>query len=61
MNPKREKAQVEVAQARPALSPVRAIAAATVSDALEFYDFITYSTAPRVRPGAAFVSSAASP
>jgi hypothetical protein len=61
MNATRENVLVEVAQERPAFSPARSIAAATIGNALEFYDFITYATAPRLLPGGAFASIAASP
>lgn len=43
MNPTSENVLVELAQEKPPFSPVRAIAAATVGNALEFYDFITYA------------------
>jgi MFS transporter, MHS family, citrate/tricarballylate:H+ symporter len=43
VNPAREEALVGSALDKPAASPIRAIAAATIGNALEFYDFITYT------------------
>jgi MHS family citrate/tricarballylate:H+ symporter-like MFS transporter len=43
VNPTREEAWFALAPEKPALSPRRAIAAATIGNALEFYDFITYT------------------
>src|SRR5579863_3587984 len=43
MNPNSEGAVLEVTAQKPIISPVRAIAAATIGNALEFYDFLTYA------------------
>src|SRR5271170_3309877 len=39
----REEALFQLAAVQPAISPRRAIFAATIGNALEFYDFITYA------------------
>jgi len=43
VNPSREEARAGLALEEPAASPVGAIAAATIGNVLEFYDFITYT------------------
>src|SRR5947209_5174258 len=43
MNPTRVKPVLEYSAEESLLSPVRAVAAATVGNALEFYDFLTYA------------------
>lgn len=43
MNLTREKTSFEQALEKPTISPQRAIVAATIGNALEFYDFITYA------------------